>query len=75
MSHTEQANYPTDLTDEQCQILRKLLPQPFDRGRPQTACRRAGVNAILYVLRSGCAWRLLPHKFPKWKTVYGIFFA
>ena len=75
MSHTEQANYPTDLSDEQWQILRKLLPQPSGRGRPRMVCRRAVVNAILYVLRSGCAWRLLPHDFPKWKTVYGIFFA
>ena len=42
---------------------------------PQMVCRRAILNAILYVLRSGCAWRLLPHDFPKWKTVYGIFLA
>ena len=75
MSHTERAKYPTDLTDEQWQILRKLLPQPSRRGAPQTICRRAVLNAILYVLRSGCAWRLLPHEFPKWKTVYGIFLA
>ena len=75
MSHTEQANYPTDLTDEQWQILRKLLPQASSRGRPQTVCRRAVLNAIFYVLRTGCAWRFLPHDFPKWKTVYGIFFA
>jgi putative transposase len=73
MSHAEQANYPTDLTDEQWQIFRKLLPQASRRGAPQTVCRRAVVNAILYVLRSGCAWRLLPHEFPNWKTVYGIF--
>jgi len=73
MSQTEQANYPTDLTDEQWQILRKLLPRPSRRGAPQTVCRRAVVNAILYLLRSGCAWRLLPHEFPNWKTVYGIF--
>jgi putative transposase len=73
MSHAEQANYPTDLTDEQWQILRKLLPQPSRRGAPRTVCRRAVVDAILYVLRSGCAWRLLPHEFPNWKTVYGIF--
>jgi len=75
MSHTERKNYPTDVTDEQWQILRKLLPQPSSRGRPQTVCRRAVVNAIFYVLRSGCAWRLLPHDFPNWKTVYGIFFV
>jgi putative transposase len=73
MSHTEQANYPTDLTDEQWQILRKPLPQPSRRGAPRTVCRRAVVNAILYVLRGGCAWRLLPRDFPNWKTVYGIF--
>jgi putative transposase len=75
MSHAEPANYPTDLTDEQWQILSKLLPRPARRGAPQTVCRRAVVDAILYVLRGGCAWRLLPHEFPKWKTVYGIFRA
>src|SRR5262249_48957273 len=54
--------------------LRKLLPQrSSSRGAPQTVCRRAVSNAILYVLRSGCPWRLLPREFPKWKTVYGIF--
>jgi putative transposase len=73
MSHTERAKYLTDLTAEQWQILRKLLPQPSHRGAPQTVCRRAVVNAIIYVVRSGCAWRLLPHEFPNWKTVYGIF--
>jgi len=73
MSHAEPTNYPTDLTDEQWQILRRLLPKPSVRGAPQRICRRAIVNAIFYVLRSGCAWRLLPHDFPKWKTVYGVF--
>jgi putative transposase len=74
MSHTERAKYLTDLTDEQWQILRKLLPQPSRRGAPQTICRRAILDAIIYVVRSGCPWRLLPHEFPNWKTVYGIFF-
>lgn len=73
MSHAEQTNYPTDLTDEQWKILRKLLPQPSHRGAPRTICRRRVVDAILYVLRSGCGWRLLPHEFPRWKTVYGLF--
>ena len=61
MSHTEQANYSTDLTDEQWQILCRLLPQSSQRGAPQRVSRRSVINAILYVLRSGCAWRLLPH--------------
>jgi putative transposase len=73
MSHTERANSPTDLTDEQWQILHKLLPGPSHRGARQRVCRREVLNAILYILRSGCAWRLLPHDLPKWKTVYGIF--
>jgi len=73
MSHTERAKYLTDLTDEQWQILRKLLPERSRRGAPQTVCRRAVLDAIIYVVRSGCPWRLLPHEFPNWKTVYGIF--
>lgn len=73
MSQTERENYPTDLTDDQWRILRKLLPQRSRRGAPQTVSRREIINAILYVVRAGCAWRLLPHDFPKWKTVYGIF--
>jgi len=73
MSRTERAKYLTDLTDEQWQILRKLLPKPSRRGAPQTICRRSVLNAIIYVVRSGCPWRLLPHEFPNWKTVYGIF--
>lgn len=73
MSQKERDKYPTDLTDEQWQIIRKLLPQTADRGAPQRVCRRAIIDAILYLLRSGCPWRLLPHDFPNWKTVYGVF--
>lgn len=73
MPRTELAKYPTCLSDEQWKILQRLLPPQADRGRPRTVCRRRILNAILYVLRSGCAWRLLPHDFPKWKTVYGLF--
>lgn len=69
----EQSQYPTDLTDSQWKILRPLLPSPSRRGAPRRVCRRCLLNAMLYVLRSGCAWRLLPHEFPKWKTVYALF--
>ncbi len=64
--------YPSDLTDEQWQIIRRLLPKPSKRGRPQID-RRWVINAILYVVRSGCQWRMLPLNFPKWNTVYGVF--
>ena len=65
-------NYPSDLTDEQWQIIKKLLPKPARLGR-KPIDRREIVNAILYVNRTGCQWRALPHDFPKWKTVYNVF--
>jgi putative transposase len=66
------ANYPSDLTDEQWQVLRKLLPRPSRFGRPPLD-RRWIINAVLYLNRTGCQWRLLPHDFPKWQTVYTVF--
>jgi len=66
------AQYPSDLTDGQWQVLRGLLPKQAKRGR-RPICRRLILSAILYVNRTGCQWRALPHDFPKWKTVYTIF--
>lgn len=66
------AQYSTDVTDRQWEVLKRLLPQPQRKGRPPIDRRRI-VNAILYVVRSGCQWRLLPGEFPKWKTVYTVF--
>ncbi len=65
-------NYPSDLTDEQWQVVKKLLPKPSKRGR-KPIDRREILDAILYVDRTGCQWRALPHDFPKWKTVYNVF--
>jgi putative transposase len=65
--------YPSDLSDEQWKLLEPMLPPPFLRGRKRTVDLREIVNAILYLLRSGCAWRYLPHEFPKWTTVYYYF--
>jgi putative transposase len=65
-------NYPSDVTDEQWQIISKLLPPRKKRGRPPLD-RREIINAIFYVNRTGCQWRALPHDFPKWKTVYTVF--
>ena len=64
--------YPSDVTDEQWRILGKLLPPRSRRGR-KPLDRRLVINAILYVVRSGCQWRMLPSDFPCWSTVYGIF--
>jgi putative transposase len=65
-------DYPSDVTDEQWQIISKLLPPRKKRGRPPVD-RRVIINAIFYVNRTGCQWRALPHDFPKWKTVYTVF--
>jgi len=68
-------SYPSDLTDDEWTLLALLLERPKrdGRGRPRTVDRREVVNAILYVLRTGCQWRYLPEGFPAWQTVYWYF--
>ncbi len=65
--------YPSDLTDEQWALIEPFIPPAKSGGRPRTANIREILNAILYVLRSGCAWRMMPHDFPVWSTVYDYF--
>jgi putative transposase len=65
--------YPSDLSDTEWRNLRRLLPAPKRGGRPRTTDLRSVVNAIFYVLRSGCAWRMLPQDFPPFPTVYMYF--
>ena len=65
--------YPTDLTDAQWALLEPLIPPAKPGGRPPKHSRRELVNGMLYVLRSGEAWRLLPHDLPPWQTVYHYF--
>lgn len=67
--------YDTDLTDAQWAKLEPLLPKPKPTGQPRTVDRREMLDAIIYLLKSGCTWRLLPHDFPHWKTVYNYFRA
>jgi transposase len=68
--HSSRKAYPSDLSDAQWEILEPLLPLPDPEGRPLEHARREIVNALLYVLRTGCAWRQLPHDLPPWQTVY-----
>ena len=65
--------YGSDLTDEELQLLEPLLPSPAATGRPWNWPLREMTNAIFYVLRSGCPWRLLPAHFPPHQTTYGWF--
>ncbi len=62
--------YATDLTDEEWQILKPMLPPATAGGRPRKYPLREVLNGIQYVLRAGCAWRLMPHDLPHWQTAY-----
>ena len=62
--------YATDLTDGQWEQLAPLIPAAKPGGRPRGVDIREVCNAIIYLTRTGCHWRLLPHDFPKWQTVY-----
>jgi transposase len=66
------AVYDTDLTEAQWALVKPLLPAPEPLGRPRTDLRRI-LNALLYVAKAGCQWRLLSKEFPAWQTVYHVF--
>jgi putative transposase len=65
--------YPSDLTDGQWQLIAPLLPNAKSGGRSRTVDLRRIVNGILYMARGGCSWRMLPHDFGPWSTVYDYF--
>ena len=65
--------YPSDLTDEQWVRLAPHLPPAQARGAPRRVNLREIINALLYLSRTGCQWRMLPHDLPRWETVYAYF--
>ena len=65
--------YPCELTDAAWAQLEPLLPGPARRARPRAWPLRLLVNALFYVLRTGCAWRSLPREYPPWQTAYTTF--
>ncbi len=65
--------YSSDLSDEEWQRLEPLIPVHTGVGRPVKWSRRELLNAMLYVLRTGCQWRLLPHDLPPYGTVFNHF--
>ncbi len=72
MCACEPKPYPSDLTDAQWEWIAAMV-EPRPGGRPATRSRRRIVDAILYLNRTGCSWRQLPHDFPQWETVYWDF--
>lgn len=65
--------YPSDLTDEEWARMRSLMPERGRKGRRPGVDLREVLNAIRYIVRSGCSWRMLPKDFPPWQTVYWWF--
>ena len=65
--------YPTDLTDRQWCNIEHLVPGPKSGGRPAKYARRDLLDGVFYVARTGGSWRMLPHDFPPWETVYAYF--
>ena len=61
--------YPSDLTDEQWELLQPLVPKNTGTGRPTTVDLREIVNALLYIKQTGCPWRYIPHDLPPRSTV------
>ena len=69
----ENNRYSTDLSDEEWRCIGPHLAESKGRGRPKIHGSRAILNAVFYILKSGCPWRLLPKDFPPWKSVYDWF--
>jgi putative transposase len=65
--------YPTDLSDKEWELIAPLVPEAKPGGRPEKYPKREILNGIFYIVRGGCAWRLLPHDFPPWPMVYQYF--
>ena len=68
----KQEPYPSTLSDKEWKLIRPLLPVG-KLGRPARYSPRVMIDAILYVVRSGCTWRMMPHEFPHWRLVYYYF--
>jgi transposase len=66
-------SYPSDLTNREWSKIERFIPAPKSGGRPAIYQRREIVNALLYIDRTGCQWRALPHDLPPWKAVYWYF--
>src|SRR3989339_1394802 len=69
----KQKNYPSDVNDTEWEEIKQYLPGEKSTGRPIEIDRREIIDGIFYINRSGCAWRMLPHDFPPYQTVYHYF--
>jgi len=75
MEETARKSYPSDLTEEQWELMQIVIPESKPGGRPRSVDMREVINALLYLNRSGCQWDMMPHDFPPKSTVYEYFAA
>jgi transposase len=75
MNPPPKSSYPSDLADAQWAKFARLIPPERERGRRRAVSLRAVANAINYRWVTGCPWRMLPHDFPPWNTVYAYYQA
>ena len=73
MTHKKRIGYPSDITNLQWKFVERLLPPEQTQGRSRSTELRDVINAIHYRWKTGCVWRMLPHDFPPWATVYSYF--
>jgi putative transposase len=73
MDNLTRKKYATDLSDIEWKILTPLVPKAKYGGRPEKYPKREIMNAVRYVVRTGCQWRNLPNDFPPWESVYYYF--
>jgi transposase len=71
----DELRYASDMTDAEWGLIKPFLPRAHRRGRPRRTDLRSVVEAILYILSTGCQWRALPQEFPPYSTVQGYFYA
>ena len=70
--HTKEP-YPSSFTEQEWALIEPLMPGPSKLGRPPRYTRRSVVEGILYIVRGGCGWRMLPHDLPPWRLCYDYF--
>ena len=73
MQTIHRRNYPSDMNNLQWHFVQKLIPPEKQLGRHRSVDLREIANAIHYRWRTGCVWRMLPHDFPPWETVYSYY--
>jgi transposase len=74
-THSQRKSYSSDLKEKEWNLIKDLLPKTKEKGRKPSYDKREILNGIFYQLRSGCAWRMLPHDLPDWHSVYWYFSA